>query len=1001
MFDVTTGGTWSSTSTPIATIGLTSGIVTGVTGGIVNVVYILATGCMRSVTIDVITLPAPISGTGEVCIGSIETLSDAASGGTWTSPLSASGIATINSTTGVVSGISLGTVPVTYSLGGTCTAYKTITVNPLPDTITGSGILCTSSLITLSDATTGGTWSSSNTAIATVDLTSGIVSGVSPGSTTITYTSLAGCTTTKPITIIAGLPPITGITHVCMGLNTNLSDVMTGGVWNSSNTSVAPVAGGIVNGLAPGTATISYTTSGCPATVIVTVNPLPGPIVGGPHICLRLPYPFSDTAIGGTWTTTTTASATVGLGSGIVTGLMTGAATIVYTLPTGCTINTSVIIDTVPPGIMGINHICVGQTTILTDTLPGGTWSSNSPGFAPVVPLSPGTSAIVSGLSEGIANISYMQGGCPAIAIIVVNPVPLPILGVSNICAYGGTLHVSDSTPSGFWTSALASVSGTGDVTAFASGTAMITYTLSTGCKTTDTFTIYPLPGPITGIPNLCIGTTSLLSDTSSSGLWSSSNTAIASIGAGTGLVTGLTPGVASIIYTFTATGCRSSVNVTVYPHPSPISGIASICNGSTTTLSDLITGGAWNSANVSLATVDVGGGIVTGTSAGSVTITYTLAASCFATRSVTVLPLPAMHLVTGGGSYCDGGAGVHIGLNGSSAGIKYHLYDGASLADSASGTGTVIDFGLQTTPGTYTATAANVTTGCSNNMTGIATITITPVVIPFIGVTPGPNDTVCAGTPVTFTATSANGGSSPVYQWTVNGAATGTGTTVYTFTPVNNDTVRIMLASSAVCAIPDTVRSSVVMNVVTPLTLLVNISAVPGTTIHLGDNVSLTTTVINGSTTLTYQWVVNGIQIPGATTSSYSNSNFANGDSVSCMVTSDGFCNLAGAGWVIINITNVGVKSLNAESDLTILPNPNKGEFTIKGSLAGLSTDEEVSLEITDMLGQVVYRDKLTAHNGKLNDRIVLGKAVANGMYMLNLRSGMGNEVFHIVIEQ
>ena len=77
-------------------------------------------------------------------------LGDAASGGTWSSPLSSAGIATINSTTGAVSGISLGTTAVTYSLGGTCTAYKTVTVNPLPPkSITGSLTVCTSSLINL------------------------------------------------------------------------------------------------------------------------------------------------------------------------------------------------------------------------------------------------------------------------------------------------------------------------------------------------------------------------------------------------------------------------------------------------------------------------------------------------------------------------------------------------------------------------------------------------------------------------------------------------------------------------------------------------------------------------------------------------------------------------------------------------------------------------------------------------------------------------------------
>ena len=52
-------------------------------------------------------------------------------------------------------------------------------------------------------------------------------------------------------------------------------------------------------------------------------------------------------------------------------------------------------------------------------------------------------------------------------------------------------------------------------------------------------------------------------------------------------------------------------------------------------------------------------------------------------------------------------------------------------------------------------------------------------------------------------------------------------------------------------------------------------------------------------------------------------------------------------------------------------------------------------------MLGQQVYKSNVTARNGQLNERISLGGSVANGMYMLSLRSGTDNEVFHIVIEQ
>jgi len=68
--------------------------------------------------------------------------------------------------------------------------------------VLGSGTpLCTSKTATLSTATTGGTWSSSNTAIAKVGSSTGVVTGVAAGTATITYKT-ATAEGTKLMTII-------------------------------------------------------------------------------------------------------------------------------------------------------------------------------------------------------------------------------------------------------------------------------------------------------------------------------------------------------------------------------------------------------------------------------------------------------------------------------------------------------------------------------------------------------------------------------------------------------------------------------------------------------------------------------------------------------------------------------------------------------------------------------------------------------------------------------
>jgi hypothetical protein len=58
-------------------------------------------------------------------------------------------------------------------------------------------------------------------------------------------------------------------------------------------------------------------------------------------------------------------------------------------------------------------------------------------------------------------------------------------------------------------------------------------------------------------------------------------------------------------------------------------------------------------------------------------------------------------YTVTGGGTFCAGSTGSHVGLNGSHTGISYQLYNGSALSGSAiAGSGGSLDFGAQTTSG-------------------------------------------------------------------------------------------------------------------------------------------------------------------------------------------------------------------------------------------------------------------------------------------------------------
>ena len=273
----------------------------------------------------------------------------------------------------------------------------------------------------------------------------------------------------------------------------------------------------------------------------------------------------------------------------------------------------------------------------------------------------------------------------------------------------------------------------------------------------------------------------------------------------------------------------------------------------------------------------------------------------------------------------------------------------------------------------------------------------------PFVTVTAAPGDVVCQGTVVDYTATPTYGGPTPAYQWFKDAAAVpGATLSTFSYTPANGDAVYVVMTSDYDCRLADNAGSAHINMVVdVPALPVVTITASPGFNISNGETVTLTAAVVNGGPLPTYQWLINGIPVGGATNSTYSNNAFNNKDSVTCQVLSSGGCSgLLGFNSITMHVANVGVKPVSLSgSDVVLIPNPNNGNFTLKGNL-GTNTDDEVTIEVVNMLGQVVYSRNITAGNGEINERIQMN-AVSNGMYLLNLRSGSESKVFHFVIEQ
>lgn len=235
--DGDSGGYWTTNNSAVATIGYSTGVISPVGIGSTVIFYTALgnAGCPNSKALKTITVSSTlnagvINGSDYLC--SAETpqyTSTGDSGGTWAS--SNTSVAVIDSATGELSPQSAGSTTITYTVSVVgCddeVASKTIVITAAPNAgiVSGDDSICKdNTTVVTTDGDLGGVWSSDNTSLATVDATTGTVTGVSEGLVGIRYSLAASgacpvITSTKYITVEEPVNPgdLLGTQIVCPG----------------------------------------------------------------------------------------------------------------------------------------------------------------------------------------------------------------------------------------------------------------------------------------------------------------------------------------------------------------------------------------------------------------------------------------------------------------------------------------------------------------------------------------------------------------------------------------------------------------------------------------------------------------------------------------------------------------------------------------------------------------------------------------------------------------
>ena len=800
-----------------------------------------AIGCpsvLTPVTVTVNPVPVVTVTNDTVCAGQTTTLTATSTvpGGTFTwSPGGTTGstiTVTPNTTT---------TYTASYSVAGCppVTGTGTVTINPLQP-ITGTLSACLGLTSQLANAVTPGTWSSSNTGVATISA-SGLVTGVIAGTSTITYNAANGCSTTSQFTVFPQ-PVLTATPSnvLCFG--------STGSVSLSAAGANAPYTygGSPTQNLQPGTYTYTaISVDGCvsaPVSVTIT-QPQAGLALSTTQVNVLCSGnntgSINLTVTGGTAPYTYAWSNNTALED--PTGLAAGTYTVTVTDGNGCTATTTVTItqpSTLTSSYTQVNVGCFGNSTGSIDLTVSG-------GVAPYV-YAWSNQAITEDLNNipsGVYTVTATDAnGCTTTQTVTITQ-PQAALALSttqvNVLCFGNSTGSVNLTATGGTApyTYLWSNNGTAeDPTGMASGAYTVTVTDANGCTAQTSVTItQPQAGlalTTTQVNVLCFGnSTGSVNLTVTGGtapytyLWSNNGTAEDP--------TGMSSGAYTVTVT-DANGCTATTTVTITQPSTLTSSYTQVnvgCFGNSTGSIDLtVSGGvapyvyAWSNQAITEDLNNIPSGVYT--------VTATDANGCTTTQTVTITqPQAALALsTTQVNVLCFGNSTGSVNLTATGGTAPYtYLWSNNGTAEDPTGMAS----------GAYTVTVTD-----ANGCTAQTSVTITQ---PQAGLALSTTqvNVLCFGNSTGSVNLTVTGGTAPyTYAWSNN-------TTLQDPTGLAAGTYTVTVTDANGCTATTTVTITEPASAVSVTTQSQNILCVNGTG-------SVSSTPSGGVAPYTYSWTNN-----------------------------------------------------------------------------------------------------------------------------------------------